>query len=80
MNAHLESTNIFCYGAADGTITISSPVGGSGFYEYTIDGGQSWELSGNFPGLNPGIYDVRIRDIMNPACYRILNAALERTG
>lgn len=80
MNAHLESTNIFCYGAAEGTITISSPVGGSGFYEYTIDGGQNWETSGNFTGLNPGVYDVRMRDIMNPSCFRILNAALVLTG
>jgi len=31
-----------CKGANDGTITISSPSGGSGTYQYSVDGGISW--------------------------------------
>ena len=61
-------------------ITISLPVGGSGIYEYTIDGGATWVNSGDFTGLNPGTYDVRMRDAMSPVCFRILNGALVLTG
>ncbi len=80
INATLASTNVFCFGVAEGTITISAPSGGSGNYEYTIDGGTNWSASGTFNGLNPGSYDVRIRDVAAPVCNKILNAALLITG
>ena len=34
----------------------------------------------DFTGLNPGTYDVRIRDVLAPVCNRILNGALVLTG
>jgi PKD repeat protein len=80
VTATLSSTNIFCFGSHEGTITISAPSGGSGAYEYTINGGTSWQASGNFTGLDPGIYDVRIRDVLAPVCNKILNGALVLTG
>ena len=76
VNAMLNYTDITCFGAPEGEIIISLPVGGSGIYEYTIDGGTTWVNNGTFTGLNPGSYDVRMRDAMSPVCFRILNANL----
>jgi hypothetical protein len=80
INATLNSTNVFCFGVAEGTITISAPSGGSGNFEYTINGGATWSGSGNFVNLNPGTYDVRIRDAVPPFCTKVLNGALILTG
>jgi PKD repeat protein len=80
IGALLNSTDIYCYGSPEGTITISLPYGGSGVYEYTIDGGLHWGSASGFTGLNPGTYDVRMRDVMNPVCFRVLNGALVLTG
>ncbi len=80
LNALLSSTDIYCYGSHEGTITISLPFGGSGIYEYTINGGTTWVTSGSFTGLDPGTYDVRMRDVMNPVCFKVLNGALVLTG
>lgn len=55
-------------GASDGTITIINPIGGSGMYEYSIDGGGTWSVNNVFTGLIPGIYDVCIRDEKAPVC------------
>ncbi len=74
--ASLASTDITCYGADDGTITISSPTGGYGTYEYTVDGGTTWQVSGNFIALSPGYYNVRMRDAANPGCELTLNSLL----
>ncbi|MDO8970199.1 MAG: SprB repeat-containing protein, partial [Saprospiraceae bacterium] len=60
-------TNLTCFGADDGTITVSSPMGGYGTYEYRLDMG-SWQGSGSFTGLTPGTYNVQIRDAAHPAC------------
>jgi hypothetical protein len=80
VNAMLGYTEITCFGAAEGEIIISLPVGGSGIYDYTIDGGTTWVNNGTFTGLNPGTYDVRMRDAMSPVCFRVLNGALVLTG
>ena len=62
-------TNVTCFGAADGTITISGAAGGYGTYEYTINGGATWQASGNFTSLNPGFYNVKIRDAAQSGMY-----------
>lgn len=76
LNASISSRNISCFRSDDGAIYINSPAGGSGRYEYTIDGGTTWRASGNFEGLIPGTYDVRIRDGQHNECFSILNNAL----
>jgi hypothetical protein len=79
LNATVNSTNITCNSANDGTITISSPTGGNGTYGYSINGGASWQGSGSFTALTPGTYDVRIRDGLFNSCEVILNASLTLT-
>ena len=76
MNAVSVRTNITCFGAGDGTITISSPTGGYGVYEYTINGGGSWQSSGIFTGLGPGNYNVQMRDASHLGCVKVLNSSL----
>jgi PKD repeat protein len=77
--ANVTRTNLTCFGADDGTISITNPTGGYGTYEYSIDGGSSWHLSGSFTGLTPGSYDVQIRDLAQPLCVIVLNPDLEIT-
>jgi hypothetical protein len=80
LNAALASTNITCFGASDGTITISGATGGAGTYEYTVNGGTTWTGSGSFTGLAPGTYNVQIRDAVNKTCTLTLNGSLVLTG
>lgn len=68
VTATVSSTNIICYGAADGTITISGVAGGQGTYEYSIDGGSTWGTTAAFTGLTPGAYVVVVRDAVYNYC------------
>jgi hypothetical protein len=79
LSATVNSTDVTCNGANDGTITISSPMGGYGTYEYSINGGSSWESTGNYTGLTNATYNVQIRDAAQPACVTTLNAMLSIT-
>ena len=76
LSANVVKTNVTCNGANDGTITISSPTGGYGTYEYSVDGGAGWQASGNFTALVPASYNVQIRDAAHTACVIVLNPAL----
>ncbi len=77
LGATVNSTNVTCLGAADGTITISNPTGGYGTYQYTINGGTSWlNNGGSFSNLAYGTYNVQIRDKANPGCWVVLNGSL----
>jgi PKD repeat protein len=79
LSATLNSTNVTCFGAGDGTITVSAPAGGHGTYEYSINGGGSWQASGSYTGLIPGTYNVQIRDAGYTSCFKVLNASLAIT-
>ena len=79
LSANVANTNITCYSANNGTITITSPAGGHASYEYSINGGGSWQGSGSYTALPPGSYNVQIRDAIYTGCYKVLNAALAIT-
>ncbi len=79
LSASVVKTNVNCYGAADGTITINGAAGGYGTYEYTINGGTTWQASNSFTGLIPGFYNVKIRDAANISCIVTLNGSLNVT-
>ena len=75
--ATVSGSNVSCFNANDGTITISGESGGSGSYQYSINGGTSWIRNHPvFINLAPGSYDVRIRDAVNTNCYLIINPNL----
>jgi len=56
------TSSITCFGAADGTITITA-IGGIAPIEYSIDGCTNFfDNGGVFTGLTAGTYNVCIRD------------------
>ncbi len=76
LTATAATSNVTCSGATDGTITISNISGGSGLYQYSINGGGSWQNGNTFSGLAAGTYFVQMRDAVNPACVFTINAGL----
>ena len=76
LNATVNHTELTCSTAADGTISITSPSGGFGTYEFTINGGTNWQSSGSFTGLTAGSYNVQIRDAAQTGCVITLNSSL----
>jgi len=53
--------NISCFGASDGKLTVSA-VGGTAPYQYSIDGGATYQTSPLFTGLIAGTYNVMVTD------------------
>jgi hypothetical protein len=61
-----DFTNISCFGANDGSITVQGNDG-SGLYEYSIDDGATWTASFisdpyQFMGLSAQQYKIRVKD------------------
>ena len=50
-----------CNGASDGTITIVA-AGGTGAFQYSIDGGTTFQTGNNFTGLIAGLYNIVVQD------------------
>src|SRR5258708_34669398 len=73
--ASIAFTNVTSNGANDGSITISSPTGGSGTYQYSINGGANWQSSMLFTGLANATYNVLIRDAAHTTCVIDLDGA-----
>jgi len=76
LTATVTKTDITCNGAGDGSIVVLSPAGGFGTYEFTKDGGTTWQAAPVFLGLNAGIYDVQMRDAAYPTCFVDLDGTL----
>jgi len=51
-------------GASDGSVTITAS-GGTGTFQYSIDGGTSFQASNSFIGLNAGVYNIEVEDVNN---------------
>ena len=70
----LDATNdVSCNGGSDGDLTVSA-TGGISPYQYSIDGGTTWQSSGNFTSLNAGGYTVTIQDANG--CQTTVNATI----
>ena len=65
--AEVSRTNVDCNGGANGEIEVFGG-GGSGSYEYSIDGGLNWQVSPLFTGLSAGNYYVWVRDGIDNTC------------
>jgi len=57
----LSFTNCSNEASKNGTITVQAQ-GESGNYNYSNDGGATWQASGSFTGLAEGDYEVKIKD------------------
>jgi len=54
-------TDVTCFGANDGTITLTENLGAPAV-TFSIDNGTTSQATGNFTGLGPGTYNVLITD------------------
>lgn len=54
-------TNVLCFGAATGSITVAVPAGGTPPYQYSLDN-TTWQASNVFTGLIAGTYTVYFRE------------------
>lgn len=61
ITASRSSTNVTCNGGSDGTITITSPSGGSGSYTYSKDG-TNYQASNVFTSLTAQTYQIYVKD------------------
>lgn len=59
--ATAEALGVSCFGDEDGRIDINVS-GGTPTYRYSIDGGAFFSGSSTFIGLEPGTYDLQVRD------------------
>jgi hypothetical protein len=60
--ANTLAANVSCYGGSNGSITVSSPSGGSGSgYTYSRDG-ENYQSSGTFSNLTIGTYSIYVKD------------------
>jgi gliding motility-associated-like protein len=66
LTATVNKTNVLCNGAANGTITVTGAAGGTGFYQYSNNGGTTWQSSNTFNNLAPNTYNVQMRDVNAP--------------
>lgn len=60
-----------------GENTFGPVIGGSGTFEYSINGGSTWQSSAIFENLAAGTYNCQVRDQANPTCVITVNAAAE---
>ncbi|NMM49184.1 fibronectin type III domain-containing protein [Marinigracilibium pacificum] len=59
---NITSTDVLCFGESTGSIVIDAVSGGSGTFEYSVDGGTTFQSSNSFTGLATGNYDIQVRD------------------
>jgi len=71
-NFTYTKTDITCFNAGDGTITITASGGSDGGYEYRIHNGTvwiGWQIGNTFTSLPAGSYSLEIRD--NNGCVQV---------
>jgi len=57
-------TDVSCFGGADGSMTVEATAGtGVAPYQYSMNGGATWQASGTFNALPAGIYIVQVQDV-----------------
>ncbi|MBP7867975.1 MAG: putative Ig domain-containing protein, partial [Acidobacteria bacterium] len=62
LTASITSTNLTCYGASDGSITITPVSGGTPPFHFSIDGGVNYQVSPLFLNLYAANYMIFVKD------------------
>ena len=68
LSTEIQKKNVTCNGAQDGEISVKNLSGGSGSYEFSIDGNNWTSGSEKLENLSPGTYQVQLRDANKPGC------------
>jgi PKD repeat protein len=56
--------NVLCYGNNTGSVTVTATAGtGTAPYQYSIDGGGTWQAGGTFGTLAASSYTVLVKDV-----------------
>lgn len=55
-----DVTDVYCLGDDNGEIDVLSPTGAG--WEYSIDNGETWSATTNFPNLYSGFYKIMARN------------------
>jgi hypothetical protein len=63
-----EQQDVSCFGVDDGQIIFTASGGSGEGYQYSIDGGLSFQASNTFSGLSPDRYNLVIAEKDNPDC------------
>ncbi len=64
LDATMTQVNVECYNANTGSITVTAVAGtGTPGYEYSINGGATWQATGTFSSLPAATYTVLVRDL-----------------
>ncbi len=62
MSLTASTSKVSCYGGSDGQINVTSAIGGTGSFSYSING-TVYQSGTNFAGLTAGTYTVYAKDI-----------------
>ncbi len=62
--------DVSCNGLEDG-IVVLKVTGGSGTYEYSINGGTDWQASPEFKGLDADDYVFSVKDLSSAGCEKL---------
>ena len=77
--AATATPNAASCGANNGVISIGNLSGGTAPYQYSIDGGTTWQASNVFNGLAAGPYTVQVKDAPG-ACNITLSVTVASAG
>ena len=66
----ITATNVSSVVSTEGSIVIT-PTSGSGPYQYSVDGGQSFVATNVFPNLAVGNYNVIVKDASDICLYEV---------
>lgn len=61
VSATADVADVACFGDSSGTITVNA-TGGTGAYQYSVDGGSTYQGSPVFSGLASGTYSIMVMD------------------
>jgi len=71
---NLDATiDVSCFGGSDGSLTVSAS-GASPNYQFSIDGGVTFQALGTFNNLAQGTYVITVQDVNN--CEATINATI----
>lgn len=79
IKASASLINVSCYGSNTGSIQVESVSGGFGTYEYSINGGVTWQSGTKFSDLLAGTYQLYVRDAASPECITVISPDLTIT-
>jgi gliding motility-associated-like protein len=68
ITSSFSKADLNCFGDASGQILFSNYTGGTGMYNYSNDGGNTWQGNELFENLSAGSYHLMIRDALVHTC------------